>query len=331
MKAFLLSTLLLLAATTALAAEPLQGAERIAAAQKEGELSVYHAYPALTVAMAAFTKKYGIKVKAWRAGSEGILQRIVTEARGSRFDVDIVQNNAPENDALHREKLLQEVKSPFLADMMAQAIPAHREWVGITLDVWTAAYNTNKVRKEDLPKSYQDLLDPKWKNKLAIEADNSGWFGTLIETLGEQQGRKLFADIVSSNGMSFRKGHSVLTTLVASGEVPLALTVYSWNPVALKKKGAPVEGLLLQPVLAQFSTLAMLKKAPHPNAAALFYDFMLSEGQQILASLDFVAVSKKIATPFSKVTLKFVDPERALDMQDKWVKMYEEVLIKNAR
>ena len=130
-----------------------QGADRhdrlVAAAQKEGELSVYHAYPNLTVVMAAFTKKYGIKVNAWRAGSEAVLQRIVTEARGLRFEVDIVQNNAPENEALHREKLVQEVRSPYLNDLMPQASPAHREWVGITLDVWIAAYNTNKIKKED--------------------------------------------------------------------------------------------------------------------------------------------------------------------------------------
>ena len=312
-----------------------QGVDRhgrlVAAAQKEGELSVYHAYPKLTVVMAAFTKKYGIKVNSWRAGSEAVLQRIVTEARGSRFDVDIVQNNAPENEALHREKLVQEVRSPYLQDLMPQAIPAHREWVGITLDVWIAAYNTNKVKKEDLPKTYQDLLDPKWKNRLGIEANNYAWFGNLITAMGEQQGRKLFTEIVSTNGMSFRKGHSLLTALVASGEVPFALTVYSWNPEQLKQKGAPVEGFLLQPVLAQFSTLAMLRKAPHPNAAALFYDYMLNEGQQLMAEMHYVVASKKIESPFSKVALKFVDPGQALDMQDQWIKTYEDVLIKNAR
>lgn len=312
-----------------------QGADRhdrlLAAARKEGEVSVYHAYPNLVVVMAAFTKKYGIKVKSWRAGSEAILQRIVSEARGSRFDVDVVQNNSPENEALHREKLVQEVKSPYLSDMLPQAIPVHREWVGVTLDVFSAAYNTNLIRKEELPKTYQDLLDPKWKKRLAVEADDSAWFGALVEDMGEQQGRKLFADIVSANGMSFRKGHSLLTSLVASGEAPLALSVYSWNPVQLKKKGAPVEGLLLQPVIAQFSTLAMLRKAPHPNAAALFYDYMLGEGQQILASLNYVVASKKIETPFTNVALKFVDPGQALDKHDKWVKMFDEVLVKNVR
>ena len=312
-----------------------QGADRherlVAAAQKEGELTVYHVYPALTQVMAAFTKKYGIKIKSWRAGSEAVLQRIVSEARGSRYDVDIVHNNAPENTALYREQLLQEVWSPYFADLMPQAVPAHRQWVGITVDVYSAAYNTRLIKKEDLPKTYHDLLDPKWKNRLAIEANDYGWFGTLIETMGEAQGRKLFADIVSANGMSFRKGHSLLGSLVASGDVPLALSAYSWNPEQMKRKGAPIENHILQPLIAQLSTLAMLKRAPHPNAAALFYDYMLSEGQQQLAGLDYLVTSRKFESPFSKVPLKFVDPNQALDLQDKWTKLFDEVLIKNAR
>jgi iron(III) transport system substrate-binding protein len=149
--------------------------------------------------------------------------------------------------------------------------------------------------------------------------------------MGEPQASKLFADIVSTNGMSFRKGHSLITTLIASGEVPFSLTVYSWNPAQLKAKGAPVEGHLIQPLLAQFSTISMLKKAPHPNAALLFYDFMLSEGQQIMAGLDYVTTSKKIEHPFSKMPLKFIDPDQALDMLEKWTKIYDDVLVKNAR
>lgn len=312
-----------------------QGADRntrlVEAAKKEGELSVYHVYPNLPLIMAAFTKKYGIKVKAWRSSSETVLQRVTTEARGGRFEVDIVQNNAPENEAAHREKLLQEVRSPYQQDLIPQALPAHKAWAGITLDVWTAAYNTNKVKKEELPKTYQDLLDPKWKGRLGLEAGNHAWFGTLMGELGEEQGLKLFSNIISSNGMSVRKGHSLLSTLVSSGEVPLALTVYSWNPELLKQKGAPIEALTLPPVIAQPSTVAMLKKAPHPAAAVLFYDFMLSEGQKLLADASYVVTSKKIESPFAKVPLKFIDPERALDMQEKWLQMYEETVIKKAK
>lgn len=311
------------------------GADRhallVEAAKKEGELSVYHVYPALPVVMAAFTKKYGIKVKPWRSGSEAVLQRVAAEARGGRFEVDIVQNNAPENEAAYREKLLQEVVSPHAKDLIAAATPSHRSWAGITLDIWTAAYNTNVVKKEDLPKSYADLQDPKWKGRLGIEANNHAWFGALLSELGEEQGMKIFNHIVASNGISARKGHSVLTNLVASGDIPLALTVYSWNPEQLKKKGAPIEGLALQPVIAQPSTIAVLKRAPNPASALLFHDFMLGEGQKLLAEADFIPTSRLIPHPMSGVALKMIDPARALDLQDKWLKNFEEIIVKKAK
>lgn len=313
-----------------------QGPDRherlVEAARREGEISVYHAYPALKGIIDAFGKKYGLKVNSWRAGSEAILQRITSEARGGRFEVDIVQNNAPENEAAHREKLLQEVRSPYLADLIAQALPAHREWTGITLDVFSAAYNTDKVKKEDLPKSYQDLQDPKWKGRLAVEADDYPWFGALMSELGEAQTRKLFGNIVATNGISVRKGHSLLTTLVASGEVPLALTVYSWNPEQLKAKGgAPIEGLFIPPVIAQPSTIALLKRAPHPAAAILFHDFMLTEGQAMLAKISYVVTSRKLPSPVAGVPIRYIDPGQALDQQAKWQKTFEEVVTKKAQ
>jgi iron(III) transport system substrate-binding protein len=313
-----------------------QGADReqklLAAAKAEGgELNVYHVYPALTAVLNAFTSKYGIKVKAWRSGSEGVLQKVVSEARGNRFEADIVQNNAPENEAAHREKLLQPVNSPLQKDLMPEASPAHKEWVGITLDVFVAAYNTGKVKREELPKTYQDLLDPKWKGRLGIEADDSGWFGALAATMGEKETYKLFGDIIAKNGISVRKGHSLLANLVASGEVPLALTVYSWTPEQLKQKGAPIESDPIQPVMAQFSTIAMTRKAPHPYSALLLYDFMLGEGQKVLADQKFVPSSRKIESPITKVPLKFIDAAMALDHQDKWTKAFEEVVVRPAR
>ena len=151
---------------------PDRTAKLIEGAKKEGSLSVYHVYPALTQVLNEFSLKYGIKVKTWRAGSEAVLQRVISENKGNKFDVDIVQNNAPENEAAYREKLLQEVRTPLHADLMPQAVPAHKQWVGITIDIWTAAYNTDKIKKEDLPKTYKDLLDPKWKGQLGIEGNN---------------------------------------------------------------------------------------------------------------------------------------------------------------
>ncbi len=301
-------------------------------AKREGELSVYHVYPALPVVIAAFTKKYGIKVKAWRAGSEAVLQRVSAESRGGRFEVDIVQNNAPENEAAWRERLLAEVMSTHFKDLLPAAVPAHHGWVGITLDIWTAAYNTNAVKKEELPKTYADLTDPRWKGRLAIEANNHAWFGTLLGELGEAQGIKLFEQVMAGNGMSARKGHSVLANLVASGDIALALTVYSWIPEQLKKKGAPIENHVMQPLLAQPSTIALMKRAPNPASALLFYEFMVGpEGQRLLADALFVPTSRLIESPLGKTPVKLIDPARVLDMQDKWLKLFDDTIVRKAR
>ena len=309
-----------------------QGADReqklLAAAKAEGgQLSVYHVYPALTKVIAAFSKKYGIEVKPWRSGSEAVLQRVVNEARGNRFDADVVQNNAPENEATWREKLLMPVHSPLQAELIPEATPSHHGWVGFTIDVFIAAYNPQKVAKEELPTSYEQLLDPTWKGKLGVEADDSGWYGALGDRMGEQKTNQLFTQVIQKNGMSIRKGHSLLANLVASGEIPLALDTYSWSTPQLKKKGAPIEIHAIEPVMAQFSTIGVLRNAKHPYTALLFYDYLLGEGQKVLHDLDFVPTSRKYDDPARHLDLHFIDPSAALANQDKWFKRYQSVVV----
>jgi iron(III) transport system substrate-binding protein len=301
-------------------------------ARKEGIVSVYHSMPAehMTAVANAFTQKYGIKVKVWRAGSEAVVQRIVTEARAGRHEVDLAENNSLDNEALHREKLLQPVTSPYTRDLIAQASPAHKEWVGTAIHIWVAAYNTDKVKKEELPKSYQDLLNPRWKGRLGIEGDNYAWFNTLTTAMGEQAGLKLFNDIVATNGISTRKGHSLLTNLVASGEVPFALTTYSYMPEGLKKKGAPVDWIALTPTVALFQTVALMKTAPHPYAAMLFYDFLISDGQAVLVEKQWVSTSKNNDQAIAKLPLKFVDEAKTLDGSARMIRTYEDVVTKKA-
>ena len=312
------------------------GADRearlIELAKKEGELSVYHVYPALPAVMTAFTKKTGIKVRAWRSGSEAVLQRVLAEARGGRFEVDIVQNNAPEQEAATSEKLLQEVWSPGLKDLLPGTAPAHRCWAGIALDVWVAAYNTQAVKPDEVPRSYADLLDPRWKGRLAIEANNHVWFNTLLAEMGEDSGLKFFNQLVASNGISARKGHSVLANLVASGDIPLALTVYSWIPEQLKKKGAPIASVALQPLLSQASAVALMRRAPNPASALLFHDFMVGlEGQKVMADAQFVPTNRLVDSPWARTPMKMVDAVRALENQDRWQKLFDDTIIKRAK
>ncbi|MEP7067848.1 MAG: extracellular solute-binding protein [Usitatibacter sp.] len=303
-------------------------------AKKEGELSIYTSAQSedMGALVSAFEKKYGVKVTVWRSSSEKVLQRAVTEARGNRHTMDVAETNGPEMEAMSREKILEAVKSPHLADLIAPAIRPHGEWVGTRLNVFTQAYNTTLVKKEDLPKTWEDLANPKWKGKLGIEQEDSDWLAGQYAELGEARAAKVFKDIVATNGVSVRKGHTLLTQLVVSGEIPLALTVYNYKAEQMKGKGAPIDWFSIGPAIARPNGIGVAKKAPHPHAAVLFYDFEISpEGQKILVGRDFVPTSRKVDTPLNKIPMKFVDARVALDEFTKWEKLYAETFTKGAR
>src|SRR4029079_14361279 len=98
-------------------------------------------------------------------------------------------------EMLRREGLLQAVRSPHHADLIPAAVPAHREWVGARLNIFVQAYNTPLVKKEDLPATYADLLQPRWKGRLGIEASDEDWFAIVVQSMGEEKGLKLFRDL----------------------------------------------------------------------------------------------------------------------------------------
>ena len=132
------------------------------AAKKEGEVSVYTSLiqEDLIALSEAFEKKYGVKVKGWRAGSEKVLQRAVTEARANRHDADVIETNGPELESLYREKVLQPLKSPHLKDLMPQAVRSHGHWVGTRINLFVQTYNTTLVSRDEVPKSFADLANP---------------------------------------------------------------------------------------------------------------------------------------------------------------------------
>ena len=314
-----------------------QGPDReqrlVEGAKKEKELTFYSSVPPEDIAalVAAFDKKYGVKVRVWRADSEGFLQRIVSEARARRFEVDVMAGSSSALEPLYRENLLQEVKSPNLADLIPEAIAPHRQWVAIYLSTFVQAYNTGLVRKESLPATFSDLLNPQWRGKLGIEAEDFDWFAQVVTNLGEERGLRLFRDIVATNGISVRKGHSLLTNLVAAGEVPLALTAYGFLAEQAKRKGAPVDWFTIPPVIARPTAEGLARNAPHPYAALLFYDFLIGDdGQQVLASRAFVPVRRNIETPF-KGPFQLIDSAMMLDQARKWQELYQRTIIAPSR
>lgn len=312
---------------------PDRAARIVAGAKKEGQVNVYTSETVddLAALSAAFQKKYGIKLNVWRGSAENILQRTVVEARGGRFDVDAVETGATTMESLQREQLLQQVTSPAFADLSRAAIRPHREWIGTRYNVFVAAYNTGLVAKNDLPKTYDDLTAPKWKGKLGIEAESSDWFGALMTAMGEERGLKLFRTIAATNGLSARKGHTLLANLVVSGEVPLAISTYLYKVAQLKAHGAPIDWLAIPPAVARFEGAGVARHAPHPYAAMLYLDFMLTDAQAILAQRHYSVASAKVAVlpgaalPAS-TPLTFLDPAKALDQRQKWSKYYHDIV-----
>jgi len=234
-------------------------------------------------------------------------------------------------EALHRENILQPVAPAHGAELLAGAVRPHRGWTATYLSFWVQAYNTNVVRKADLPRTYQDLLDPKWKGKLGIEARVPEWYATVAMDMGEEKGIRFFRELVAKNGISVRGGHTLLNNLVIAGDVPLALTMYQYITEGAKRKGAPVDWFVLEPVVGRMSGVGIARHAPHANAALLFYEFMLStEAQELLLKMDYVPTLAKLRSPLADRRFKLVDPAIALDHREKWDTSFQEVIIKRS-
>jgi iron(III) transport system substrate-binding protein len=301
----------------------------IAGAKKEGAVSLYTSATTedMAVLIEAFTKQYGVEVRVWRGNSEDILKRVVTEARAGHYEVDAFETGALAMEALHREKLLQAVT--VTANLTPGAVLPHREWTGTRFNVFAAAYNTTLVKKSELPKSYDDLLDPRWKGRLGIETDEGDWFGTLAEVMGEEHTHQLFRGIVATNGISVRKGHTLIANLVVAGEIPMALTTYAYKVEQLKKSGAPIDWFVIPPGLARFEGAGVALRARHPHAAILFLEFLLAEGQKILLERDFFPAQRDLKPLPAGLSLRFINAADALDKSEKWDAHYRDIVLRS--
>jgi len=281
------------------------------AARKEGSLTLYtsNAAPTIQGLSADFEKRYGVRVNVWRASSAKVLQRLTAEKKANRWDFDAVSVSAQELEALYREGLLQEVNSSLHRDMLEGTVPAHRGWAPQFINVFVQAYNTKAVKKEELPRRWTDLLEPRWKGRLGVEAKAGEWYCSLLKELGEKQGSELLRQIAARNGLSVRHGNSVLANMVVSGEVPLALAVYSHMIDEAKQQGAPVDWLALEPMIGRSNGVGVSRKPPHPHAALLFYEYLLRDAQPLMVKMHYLSPVKNLASSSLRGTkILFVDP-----------------------
>ncbi len=274
-----------------------RGADRekvlLAAAKKEGafvlyaQLNLEDAYKLL----GAFQKRYGITGKLYRAQGEDVLQKVLTEAQVGRIGGDAFELDSPFMLILRKEKLLAPFWSPYLDKYPPETKDASGYWQATRLTLDVLAYNTKKMAPSEAPHTYEDLLKPEYKGKLGMEVINADWFATLVRYWGEEKGKAYFRKLGGQN-LNMRKGHSMLTDLTVAGEFPITVNAYNHRVEQYKSKGAAIEWVPPEPVVAILSGVAVPEKAKHPAAGILFCDFMLSkEGQEVLRAVKRVPAS----------------------------------------
>src|SRR5205807_4496132 len=162
-------------------------------------------------------------------------------------------------EALYREDLLQEIRSRAHAEMLEGTVPSHRGWGPQFINVFVQAYNTNLVRKQDLPRQWRDLLDPKWKGKLGAEAASGEWYCTLVKSVDPD----VMRNIAARNGLSVHPGNSVLANMVVSGQVPLAISAYTHIVYEAKDRGAPIDAFVIEPLIGRVNGVGVSRKPTH--------------------------------------------------------------------
>ncbi|MGH6769589.1 MAG: ABC transporter substrate-binding protein [Xanthobacteraceae bacterium] len=259
-------------------------AKLLPAAKKEGKLTVYgsmnerEALPYYKV----FEDATGIKVSYVRASDTGILGRIAVEFRAKQRSWDVVMTT-PVNRL--PAAVLAQIDPPQAKGLIPQARDPNRRWYGTYANYNTPAYNTKFVKKEQLPKTYEDFVKHKeWRGKIAIDNGDTEWLMAMFQHYGEQRGRKLVQDIVATLNPVVTEGHLALARAVSAGEYWLALNNYTNLTINVKMAGGSTDYWAMDPVALIFGSVGVSSTAPSPNAARLLANYALSkEGQTQLA------------------------------------------------
>ena len=313
-----------------------RGADRQArlekAARAEGEFVWYTSVNAEDIqrVLEVFEKRYPfIKAKPVRLTSARIVQRYMAESQANTFLVDILDTNDAHIEFFRRKGMLQPYYTPMAEKFDKRFVQAQGYWVANRVTMLVLGYNTKLVKAADAPRRYEDLLDPKWKDQLALEREDSPWFMTLMEHWGEQKGRAFFQRLKAQNP-KIRSGHTHLAQLIAAGEDPLSPNIHSQGMATGQRRGAPVDWLNLEPVVASSNVSALAKNAPHPNAALLFLDFILAKetGQRVIREVSRIPTHPEVLPNPPRLREGFdfinVDPIKFNDKIDYYTKLWHE-------
>ena len=257
--------------------------ELIDAAKKEREVVFYTTTNLEEAAAmsARFKAKYPfLDVNINRAEGERIVTKVLQETRAKKSLVDVMQTPAFYLHALRKRGILGEYASAE-DRFYPRNFKEEKSWTTTYYNPYVVLYNTKLVSAQNLPKRYEDLLSPFWKNKMILEKDKIDWFTAMLEILGREKGVKYMRELSRQNPM-LRIGQTLITQLVAAGEIALQINANAVSVNRLKQKGAPIDWVAPGPLPGLMVGVGLVSQAPHPVAARLFIDFLLSkEGQQL--------------------------------------------------
>lgn len=258
-------------------------------AKKEGAFSFYGTMSAdhSSRLLAAFRARYPfLKINHYRSGSTALLSKILTETRAGRYDFDAVDQEPGSIYEMARLKLIEKYLSPNRRFVREEMMDKEGFWTAGYHVIVVTGYNTKLVRKEDVPKSYEDLLNPRWKGKMVLDTQDADWFHTLLDYFGEEKGLN-FMKRLAQLAPEIRTGHTLESQLLAAGEYSLSPILYGYRVAQMMNEGAPVDFTMIDPVITKPRMSALAKQAPHPHAAILFLDWIIGQEAQTIIAQEF--------------------------------------------
>lgn len=257
-----------------------QPADLLQGAKKEGKL-VWYTSMAIDTSkplLDVFLKQYPfIQAELVRAGEEQLLNRILTESRAGKWFFDVVSSSAIQVLALRN--FLSSYASAESAAYVAELKDPQARWTAVYNNNLVPIYNTKMLSDKDAPRDYPDLLDPKWKGKMLMDATDYDWYGTLAVVWGREAAAR-YMERLAQQAPAWRRGHGLVAQLIAAGEVPLGWA-YNFRIERMKSEGAPVDWIpSFNPIVTTINGIGLSAKASAPNAGKLFIDFILSKKSQ---------------------------------------------------
>ena len=299
-------------------------------AEAEGKMMFYAAFNANdSKTLTDGFKQLYPKIDAvfYRATDAQLMERILTESRAGQNLWDVVMTTSFYGHNLKKRGVLAPYDSPERKYYRDGYKDPQATWTSIYTNYAAFGYNTRSVAKTAVPKSLDDLLKPEWKGNIGIDSRAYEWFGTMVKAMGDEKGIVYMRELAKQ--VQLRNGRNLLAQLVAAGEFKGGLTAYSQTFETLKPAGAPVDWIYLNPVFANIHPTGISAKAPHPNAARLFMDFVLSKrGQELIRGMS--RIPDRIDTPPEHARLMegikpVFAPTEVLEEFERYAKMFHEI------